>query len=296
MRFARVPTGEETCGWCFMLASRGFAYTSSDRAGRASHQGCDCKIVPGTPGTKIEGYDPDLLLKQWRSCVETVDNECLDIRARAIWDRMSDAQRAKYRSSVSSEVKEFLASIDHETLKKYGLSQTDMEERAFARFRAERLRSEAFQEVETRTSAWLYRNVVEEPTFVDEAHKLRIERESPHEIKTAVKLARHGISPKFRIDEYHYIDERGIELTKGLADLACNVELKTIITASTRNTINGYLKNASSKEQCDAVVFDNSGNEALADSQLIDILMSCRSFRRGRVYVLTHDESLMKVR
>ena len=60
VRYARVPTGRETCSWCFMLASRDFDYRSEKSAAAASHDGCDCVIVPGVKGvTKIDGYDPD---------------------------------------------------------------------------------------------------------------------------------------------------------------------------------------------------------------------------------------------
>lgn len=60
VRYARVPTGRETCAWCYMLSSRDFAYASDQSAAAASHDGCDCVIVPGVKGvTKIDGYDPD---------------------------------------------------------------------------------------------------------------------------------------------------------------------------------------------------------------------------------------------
>lgn len=50
VRWARVPTGRETCGWCLMLASRGPVYRSAESAGGGDmlswHTGCDCHIVP----------------------------------------------------------------------------------------------------------------------------------------------------------------------------------------------------------------------------------------------------------
>lgn len=48
-RFARVPTGFETCTFCLMLASRGAVYCSRKTAGewRHFHRNCDCKVVPG---------------------------------------------------------------------------------------------------------------------------------------------------------------------------------------------------------------------------------------------------------
>lgn len=48
VRWARVPTGRETCAFCWMLASRGPVYrvraATSDM--RAWHDNCDCLAVP----------------------------------------------------------------------------------------------------------------------------------------------------------------------------------------------------------------------------------------------------------
>ena len=68
VRFARVPTGAETCTFCRMLASRGFVYKSDKSAGKFSHfhRGCDCRIVASTDSEGLEGYDPDRELELWR--------------------------------------------------------------------------------------------------------------------------------------------------------------------------------------------------------------------------------------
>lgn len=63
-RYARVPTGAETCPFCLMLASRGFAYTSRDAASHA-HPNCDCRVVQGYDGMEVEGYDPDALYSDY---------------------------------------------------------------------------------------------------------------------------------------------------------------------------------------------------------------------------------------
>lgn len=67
-KWARVPTGAETCTFCLMLASRGFVYRSKESAGALNHwhPHCDCRVIQGYPGDKIEGYDPDELYKQWK--------------------------------------------------------------------------------------------------------------------------------------------------------------------------------------------------------------------------------------
>lgn len=74
VRYARVPTGKETCGFCIMLASRGFVYWSEESAGAFDHYhaNCDCVVVGSFDSvrsdigfgrrvspTTIEGYDPD---------------------------------------------------------------------------------------------------------------------------------------------------------------------------------------------------------------------------------------------
>lgn len=72
VRFARVPTGTETCSFCYMLASRGAVYESRETAGeqRHFHRHCDCKIVPGFGGDRfaeiVEGYRPREMVDRMR--------------------------------------------------------------------------------------------------------------------------------------------------------------------------------------------------------------------------------------
>lgn len=68
-RWARVPTGPETCAWCLMLASRGPAYGSERSAGGDAnryHSDCDCTPTPVWPGDALPaGYDPDQLYDRY---------------------------------------------------------------------------------------------------------------------------------------------------------------------------------------------------------------------------------------
>lgn len=65
--YARVPTGAETCTYCMMLASRGFAYHSEESAGHADHRGCNCLIVAGIHGSSfVQGVDIDEQYKVWK--------------------------------------------------------------------------------------------------------------------------------------------------------------------------------------------------------------------------------------
>lgn len=68
VRFARVPTGPETCTFCTMLASRGFVYWSREDAGEFGHfhRKCDCKVVASTDAEGLEGYDPERYLELYR--------------------------------------------------------------------------------------------------------------------------------------------------------------------------------------------------------------------------------------
>lgn len=95
MRFARVPTGRETCGFCVMLASRGFAYTSAKEAGAVPfawynrfHFHCDCRVVAGNEGTTVKGYDPAWYRKVYEDAANTCGSMdprdiCREIETRA---------------------------------------------------------------------------------------------------------------------------------------------------------------------------------------------------------------------
>lgn len=66
-KWARVPAGAETCMWCIMLASRGFAYLSEESASH-SHAHCDCRVVPSWDKNNpaVQGYDPDKYYDMWK--------------------------------------------------------------------------------------------------------------------------------------------------------------------------------------------------------------------------------------
>lgn len=70
-RFARIPTGFETCTFCLMLASRNAVYHTRKTAGEFKHfhRHCDCKVVPSfdpDPDAEVvEGVRPDELRDQW---------------------------------------------------------------------------------------------------------------------------------------------------------------------------------------------------------------------------------------
>ena len=71
-RFARVPTGFETCTFCLMLASRGAVYHTRKSAGEFKHfhRGCDCKVVPSFEDDPyaevVEGVKPRELQERYK--------------------------------------------------------------------------------------------------------------------------------------------------------------------------------------------------------------------------------------
>lgn len=109
-RFARVPVpsgsvygwrpgythnaylaAHGTCAFCDMLASRGFVYWSEESAsvGRHTHDGCNCKVVPGWGrNPQVEGYDPsdyDSGYAEYRSQDHEVHDERTRERQRNRW-------------------------------------------------------------------------------------------------------------------------------------------------------------------------------------------------------------------
>ena len=71
VRYARVPTGAETCDFCLMLASRGFVYQSEGTAGAGhTHYACDCRCIPGWDGMEVEGYDPQAIYDRWQDAID----------------------------------------------------------------------------------------------------------------------------------------------------------------------------------------------------------------------------------
>ena len=76
VRYARVPTGAETCDFCLMLASRGFVYQSEGTAGAGhTHSACDCRCVPGWDGMEVEGYDPRSIYDRWQDAIDAKAEE-----------------------------------------------------------------------------------------------------------------------------------------------------------------------------------------------------------------------------
>lgn len=134
VKWARMPSGLETCPFCFMLASRGFVYANEKTASEGQHgyhNHCDCVAVPGfqdgrgNPRVKIDGYDPQTMADAWSKCEAAVGGR---EQARKEWDELSAAERNGYIARHGTEAD------------------------AFARFEQNRI----LREIETRDWHWLY--------------------------------------------------------------------------------------------------------------------------------------------
>lgn len=113
VRFARVPTGFETCTFCLMLASRGAVYHTRKTAGEFKHfhRRCDCKIVPGfgdDPDAElVEGVRPKELYERYRAIRQIDSMEGLTDS-----DRQELAERA-LRVEVESIAGKKLGSVKY---------------------------------------------------------------------------------------------------------------------------------------------------------------------------------------
>lgn len=84
-RFARIPTGFETCTFCLMLASRGAVYHTRKSAGEFKHfhRGCDCKVAPSfdpDPDAEVvEGVKPRELYERYKMFKQIDESENLNV-------------------------------------------------------------------------------------------------------------------------------------------------------------------------------------------------------------------------
>lgn len=103
-RYARIPTGAETCAFCWLLASRGFVYTDEDTAGGDIwhstefdhyHAYCDCAIVPEFDADGAEGYDSEDYKAAYK---EARKHTISDTEAKKKWDAMTSDEQKKYKN------------------------------------------------------------------------------------------------------------------------------------------------------------------------------------------------------
>lgn len=264
-RYARVPQGP-TCGWCIMLASRGWVYSSAEAAGelRKYHNDCNCEIVPSWDKDKpvVEGYAPDALYQRYLQCRETVE----------------DGLEARYPG-------ERIMVTDRRTQERRPETYDEFTARMIAR------------EMDWRDRRWLYDGTEPDITFATEELREETERARPQEIRTAERLRRHGIVPAFHTDYRTVPDpEAGIEKRVGLADWAGGIEIKTPETTKSFRSVDGYLGSASRKADCTRLIIDNTENRNMSDETLAGHIRRSNRFKTGTVYILTKEEKLIRIR
>lgn len=249
VRFARVPTGAETCSFCYMLASRGAVYHTRETAGSLGqyHRHCDCKIVPGfedDPFAEIvEGYDP------------------LAMRER-------------------------MATMERETGLRFGDDSGQM--------------SALTADMRLRDPGWLTFGREPEVGYADETVRAKKVAERGHaaELATAERLRAHGYRVTFVDDAVLELDpSTGQKRLRGLPDLDTGLEIKSVRSATSENTISKHIANAKGKRGLSQVVIDVSENPGLSDAEAR--AMVTRSLRRhgmASAMLLRHDGGLETVR
>lgn len=100
IKYARVPSGSETCRFCIMLASRGAVY-NNEKAASHSHANCDCRAVPDF-GKGIEGYDQEYYKDVYVNPENHPEvNEAINARRRELY-----AEKKSNVSIISGTVKD----------------------------------------------------------------------------------------------------------------------------------------------------------------------------------------------
>lgn len=273
LRYARVPSGRETCGFCFMLSSRGFVYRSEQTAGstHAYHRNCDCVIVPGfkdiQASDQIEGYDPDRMYENLKKCVEALGGED---SLRAEWDALDAKAKARYKGNADGE--------------------------RYRRFRQARINAE----VETRDFRWLNTGKHSGIEFSDDsARKKKISawKNDDGEKITAEKLNRLGYRAEFWDDETHDPNPDGKgTLTHGRPDLSTGIEIKTMYAMSSENTFKKHMRSCRDKKGLRFVVIDVSENEKVSrDVVLRWTLKYMRRYKIKESRILWSDTDLERV-
>lgn len=255
VRYARVGTGRETCGYCFMLSSRGFDYRSEKTASAGSHEHCDCIIVPGVDGvTKIDGYDPAAMRNRWESCYDTIGGRK---QLSAEWDSLSKKDKSKHKGKSEAERRD------------------------------DYIRKRIQAECETRSPGWLYRG---EPASVTKEAGA-----SPNnrELNTASMLSDRGMRLEFRrtrenVDGGKRTSDTFLIVGSGEEERHIPLEFKQP-KGSGKNNIYNQFNEASG--QAKHLVIDSTRSPQSYESickQAHDGLMRRKDFTD--VYVANHEE------
>lgn len=208
VRYARVPTGFETCSFCFMLASRGFEYRDEMTAGSLHkfHKDCDCIVVPGAKGrTKIDGYDPEGMYQRWESCEKAIGGSK---QAKVEWEALDEADKVDYLERADGN-----------------------KEEALRIFQLKRIR----REIETRDWHWLYTGEAPKVTYLKPKEALE-----PHEQRAIDNLQKNGF--RLTVNAEDPAAKANIDLTSDRNGLMW--ELKDV---TTKSSVSNQIKRARQK-------------------------------------------------
>ena len=104
VRYARVPTGSETCDFCLMLASRGFVYQSESTASASHvHSHCDCRITPGWDGMEVEDYDPRSIYDRWQDAIDAKAKERAERKGTTVSEERAAIMAAYGRAAKNAK-------------------------------------------------------------------------------------------------------------------------------------------------------------------------------------------------
>lgn len=245
------------CEWCLMLAGLGFNFNAKGNIAR--HSRCKCATVvdfeAGNEGLK--DYNPAGIAERFRDIENTIFGE------KPYWEQWSElpaSEKAKYKGKTDAQ--------------------------RLQDWKRKRILAEA----RTRDREWLRTGKPPAEAYENKKLEEEIKNNRPYERESALRLARHGICPFFVVD---HKGEAGARI--GLADLSGGNEIKSLLSASSKSTISKHIERTSKKADAKRLYFDNTQNNNLSDREVIELIAKIRRFKRGDIYVLTHDDTLIKV-
>lgn len=260
-RWALVPH-VGACGYCVMLGSLGFFYSSDQGAMAARHRGCTCVPVADfdVKNPRLKDYHPEAMREAYAKCAKAVSGD---------WQRRWEA-------------------LGHEGQLEYAKTH----HRKGAKPNIEQARDHFHQraivdEMNRRDREWMRTGKKLELGYDSEetlAKKTanKTERENHAlELRTASKLRKNGYATEFWDDEI--VMEDGSVL--GRADLSSGIEIKTVYTASSANTIGKHLANCKNKDGLTAIVVDVSENQNMTDEFARDAIRK-NMWKSGKDFVL----------
>ena len=254
-RFARVPQGP-TCGWCVMLASRGWVYSIAEAAGELKkyHNDCNCEIVPSWDKDKpiVEGYDPDDLYQRYLKCRETVE----------------DGLESRYPD-------ERIMVVDRKTRERRWENLNEFTARMIAR------------EMDQRDRRWLYDGTIPEPEYESERARRELK---PHERATVDALAENG----FRVMVRERSSKQGVR-TPDTRINGVNVDLKSP-EGDGKNTVDQLLRYAVRQGASGAVVHLQGGRSVIDFERCrSDIVKALRRRNLDYVMLIGYDGTIRRI-